>query len=504
MFRCPSCGKWTLKRGRYCPSCHADLWEAEAVKRLENPSALMEEAAALMKRGEEEKAGVWASMAVTEMMNEGESVSFARLRRAVRELARIYEGSGGPVADETMADALDYLEERAEQSGEEQYTEEVTRLREQLTDLYPEAAPVTEKSLNLAWERDTWKLPMPESLTEQSDYSGFTPDLTQTKGLSVIEMAYFQYLQFPQVCAVLEGRAGDNASFLRALFPQDTIPPEDAGPAAPVLEALMEHLSPAGYAAWKRLYRKDAPESFAADLSDLRSACQSAAQDVGLFPEELMFTALMTPLLALPGAQGRAVYEAVEPGVQRLLHLRSSCLTGSFGFLHPAEQAGSAAEPAFSPAGEDTGEKAGEEQTLSAPQPEEEKKPAPQEDPQQAAERRKIEDAVYGRQLLQTFTSEFCALYGVLEYEAALACRLPQRGMYRKLLAQAAGSGLSLACRDEARNWFSGDNGYESDPGYARFYTQILSMRGLNYPIVSFVRDLKDVQMKVPGIPDEE
>ncbi|MGI6107359.1 MAG: hypothetical protein ACOX8B_05440 [Lachnospiraceae bacterium] len=534
MLRCPSCGKIIFKKTRYCPSCNTDLWEAEADSRMDDPSALMEEAYLLFQRGDEDKAGVWASRAITAIMNDGENVSFARLRRAVRELAGIYEGESEPVADETMIDALDYLEERAEASGDERYLDETAALRDRVSKLNPDAAPVTEQSLDLAWQRDYWKLPLPESVTDTPDYAGFVPDLTQTHGLSLTEMAFFQYLQFGRVSSVMEGMTGDDTGYLDAVFPADTVTPQQAGPAAEVLKLLMSSLSPAGYAALKRLYRRENPDGWSADLGTLRSVCQAAAQQVGLFPEELFFTALVTPLLSMPGSYGSEAYSAAEPGIRRILNLSSCCREGNFSFLHPAAEEEVTAEPEFvsAPSGqlaeaetlhvEDGGElrlphpseivEAGtaEEEALaeeSAGQAAAEDRPAdaPSEAEQKkSGEEQRREDEAYCRQLLQTFTSEYCVMYGILEYQAAEEYRQSKRELYKQLLSQAAANGLSIACRDEARNWFSADNGYESDPGFAKYYTQILSMRGLNYKIVSYVAELKGVEMKVPGIGDGE
>ena len=440
MRRCGSCGKWIIGKERYCPGCEADLWEEEASRKDGRPFALMEEAEDVFLKGNEEKAGVFAFAAMSRILEGEKRPAFSRMEEAVDILADFYTEAENCVTDELMSDALDYLEELAESKGKEVYRTAVQELRDRVRGIEPEAVKEGWNQILPAYQNVGWHLPLPEAVMQFSDTDSFTPDLTRTKGLSLMETGFLFYRNRTHVLSVLR-RGGEKEELLDALFPPGGLSAKDAGPAAEVFASLLMGLQTAGADACRRL------EDESGDASVLRllaTACTKAAGELGLFPEELFFLSLAAPYAAKGDGLNPVVYAAMEPGLKRILQIMTECRTG------------------------------------------------------EGAER----EEEYRRQLLQTLATEYCNLYGELEYLAADRLRAKQES-YVRYLESAAGNGLSLACSETARNLFYGENGYDTDMEAAKFYTVILKMRGLLYPIVKSVEQIRDLKVRIPGIDEE-
>ncbi|MBR3642594.1 MAG: hypothetical protein IKN57_03705 [Parasporobacterium sp.] len=436
MRRCGACGKWVFGKERICPNCQADLWEAEASKKLSRPFMLMEDAENLFLKGEEEKAGVFALAAMNAILEGERKPSFDRMQEAVDILSDMYSEAESIVPDELMSDALDYLEDLAQARGNEEDVEEVNALRERVVGVVPDFSRQVKEGL-LPYQDGGWRLPLPETVMRFRDDAAFAPDLTRTKGLSMMETGYMFYQSQAQGVSIIR-RGGTKQELMAAVFSANGLSPEYAGPVADVFVSLLQGIQAAGANAYRMMSKE--PKN-AGNVRLLQTACSAAAQEIGLFPEELFFLALAAPFLEYEGSLNETVYAAMEPGLRRILQIM-----------------------------EDS-KREGKDQ----------------------------EETNYKRQLLQTLATEYCNLYAVMEHLAAAAHK-PQNLTYQRYLESAAGNGLSLACAEAARNLFFGENGYETDMEAAKFYTVILKMRGILYHIVKSVDQIRDLRVKIPGM----
>ncbi len=440
MRRCGTCGKWILGKERFCPSCKADLWEAEAQRKAENPFSLIEEAEDQFLRGNREKAGLFAFTAMNRILEGDRRPAFDRMEEAVDILSDFYTESENCVSDELMSDALDYLEELAESKGREDYRQSVEQLRAKVQGAVPETAGDTSPAPVCVYQSSDWHLPLPESVMQISDADSFSPDLTRTKGLSLIETGFLFYRNQRLLLSVLR-REGGRQELLDGLFPPGSLKAEHAGPAADIFVSLLQSLGAAGLDALRKM---SSDPRDASSLKLLEGSCAQAAGALGLYPECLFFLSLAVPYLHGEKGLNEVVYRAVEPGLQALLQLMTDCRTGGIDGM----------------------------------------------------------DSEYRKQLLQTLATEYCNLYGVLEYLAADLSR-GRQSFYVRFLESAAGNGLSFACAETARNLFYGENGYDTDMEAAKFYTVILKMRELYYPIVDSVEQIRDLKVRIPGMDEE-
>lgn len=457
MKRCGVCRKWYFGERRYCPNCQADLWYQEANERIKDCAGLMEYAGKLFQDGKEEKAAVMAQSAMEEMLKPEREIPLRQLESAVKTLEELYSGEKGLIPDELMEDALDYLEERAEACGDEACKKSLEEMRRQIGGWIPEARNVEPEDMGLPFLRKFWKLPSPETVIHASE-GDFDADLTKTKGLSLTEICYFFFRRAKQAMPIVKELSERSAAIqqedeadeelfqiadrlLSVIFLEVLMKRESAGPAVDVFWRLMSRFSPDGQCALMALYGDDFSEK---TIETVRAACEKAAQEVGLFPETLFFNALLCPMLCRDEKEVEAIYDAMEPGMRNLL-----------GIIEESQK--------------------------------------------KCRELQDEDEKQYRRQLIQTLCTEYSNIIAVGEYQRADAF-LARGGVYRSLLESAAANGLSIACSRSARNWFYGENGYEVNLGYAKYYAVILRLRGLSYPIADAVEQVKDIQVEVPGM----
>ena len=107
-----------------------------------------------------------------------------------------------------------------------------------------------------------------------------------------------------------------------------------------------------------------------------------------------------------------------------------------------------------------------------------------------------------GRKNLQHTISilcaEYCGMYGVGEYLLGLAAQTDQE-LYLDAMDQAAGNGITLAAEEMMRSYFYGRRGCEVQPGYAKFYSRLVSLRHVASSISDAVEGVEGLEMLVPG-----
>lgn len=469
MKRCFACGKWFLGEVRYCPKCRADQWYEKASRKRDNYRDLLDYAGKLLSQQREEKAGVMASAAMEEILTQKDEIAVHELRSAVRMLVRLYTGESQTITDELISDALDYLEERIEGYEDERYHEELLRFRNIISGWIPEAAAMTQEAVALPYQQSFWTLPSAGSVIHNED--GFSADLTRTKGLSLTEICFLFYGCFRQALGVLAGmdlelREGSQEetaveededmtaeeeekkdpyekSFLEVLFAQTLLGYESAGPAAKVFYELMKEMSSEGRKALYALY------SSKLDLQAvqvLHQAADEAAERAGLYPGVMLFNGLLTPLLCGREGEMQAVYDLMEPGMREMLRMIETSHKRLSDELEESER-------------------------------------------------------LYQMQLIQTLCTEYSNVFAVCEYQRAQEFRVKPQ-IYRHLLESAAGNGLSRACAEAARCWFFGERGFDVHMEYAKYYTVILKLRALAYPIVDVVDQVERLEVRIPGLED--
>ena len=107
-----------------------------------------------------------------------------------------------------------------------------------------------------------------------------------------------------------------------------------------------------------------------------------------------------------------------------------------------------------------------------------------------------------GRKNLQHTISilcaEYCGMYGLGEYLLGLAAQTDQE-LYLDAMDQAAGNGITLAAEEMMRSYFYGRRGCEVQPGYAKFYSRLVSLRHVASSISDAVEGVEGLEMLVPG-----
>ena len=94
--------------------------------------------------------------------------------------------------------------------------------------------------------------------------------------------------------------------------------------------------------------------------------------------------------------------------------------------------------------------------------------------------------------------AEYCGMYGVGEYLLGLAAQTDQE-LYLDAMDQAAGNGITLAAEEMMRSYFYGRRGCEVQPGYAKFYSRLVSLRHVASSISDAVEGVEGLEMLVPG-----
>lgn len=71
--------------------------------------------------------------------------------------------------------------------------------------------------------------------------------------------------------------------------------------------------------------------------------------------------------------------------------------------------------------------------------------------------------------------------------------------LYLDAMDQAAGNGITQAAEEMMRSYFYGRHGCEIQPGYAKFYSRLVSLRHVTSSISDAVEGVEGLEMMVPG-----
>lgn len=443
MGKCRNCHTHFWGNPQFCPGCKTDLWYEEYHEGGFGFRELQEEGRRLIGKGNYEKAAVALKMALDQVMYQHAEHSMHRLRDAVSDFVWLYSNEAAQISDDRITDVLDYLEEECF-GRDDRYRESLMALRRQVAKRLPEAGYREKQGLNFPDKREYWKLPPSASVTEQSSVSGYEPDILEAKHLLLAESFLYLFLNFQRVIKYLQAQESLNTQMvyeelLPLLHPDMDMQRHGENEPAKCFGEILCCLLEDGFEQLADLYLNAFDENQA---EKLKECCGQIAVGLEEVSPSLLYMAILAPLLA-DEKSGEAVYRAAEPAVGQLL--------GQAEELHHTLA-----------------------QTLDQ------------------KERGKLQLQI------SRLCAEYCCLYGVSQYRMALWAEADTE-RYLDAMELAAGNGITLAAEEMMRSYFYGRHGCEIQPGYAKFYSRLVSLRHIASSISDTIESVEDLEMMVPG-----
>ncbi len=442
MGKCRNCHAHFWGNPHFCPSCKADLWYEEYDDESWNFKSLQEEGNRLIAKGAYEKAAVALKMALDQVMYKHAEHSMHRLKDAVSDLVWLYSNEAADISDDRITDVLDYFEEEC--FGQpDKYRENLMEMRKEASKRLPQAQYREKKGLNFPHLREYWKLVPVSQVMDQNEVSGYEPDLLDVKHLLMTESFLYLYLNFSRVLKYLQAKDSLNTQMvydeiLPLLHPDLDMEKNGENDTAKLMGNVLCAFLEDGFEEFATLYQDHFDER---SVEKVKDRCRQIAADDAV-NTALLQMAVFAPLLASE-KNGKAVYEAAtDPIIVILTEINR---------LH---------QELF----ETVGEK----------------------------ERKELQHTI------NVLCAEYCGLYGAGEYRMGLEAQADPE-IYLDAMDQASGNGISLAAEEMMRSYFYGRNGCEVQPGYAKFYSRLVSLRHVVSSISDAVEGVEGLEMLVPG-----
>lgn len=442
MGRCRNCRAHFWGNPHFCPNCKADLWYEEYSEDGWGFRELQEEGSRLIAKGNYEKAAVALKLALDQVMYKHAEHSMHRLKDAVSDFVWLYSNEAADISDDRVTDVLDYFEEEC--FGQpDRYRDSLMALRRQASKRLPQAQYREKQGLDFPHIREYWKLMPASRVTEQSSVSGYEPDILEAKHLLLTESFLYLYLNFSRVMKYLQAQDSLNTQMIYTelvpLIHPDLDPEKNReNDTARLMGAVLCGFLEDGFEEFATLYMNRFNEEAA---QKVKERCSEIAGEEEI-SDSLLQMAVFAPLLASERS-AEETYREAEPAVLNVLVEINS--------LH---------------------------QTLSETLDEKERKML--------------------QHKISVLCAEYCGLYGVGEYRMALDAQADPE-LYLDAMDQAAGNGITQAAEEMMRSYFYGRHGCEIQPGYAKFYSRLVSLRHVTSSISDAVEGVEGLEMMVPG-----
>lgn len=442
MGRCRNCRTHFWGNPHFCPGCKADLWYEEYIDEQFDFKALQEEGNHLIAKGNYEKAAVALKIALDLVMYKHAEHSMHRLKDAVSDFVWLYSNEAAQISDDRVTDVLDYFEEECFGKGD-RYKDSLMQLRRQAAKRLPQAQYREKQGLDFPQVRDYWNLVSAAQMTQQNSVSGYEPDILEAKHLLFTESFLYLYLNFARVMKYLQAQEKLNTGMiydelLPLIHPDLDMEKYGENDTAKHMGSILCGFLEDGFEEFATLYLNRFNEQAAIKVKE--RCCELAAEE-GM-NESLLQMAVFAPLLASERS-AKEIYQAAEPSIVNIL--------GEIASLHQNLS-----------------------QTIDI------------------KERKNIEHNI------SVLCAEYCGLYGVGEYRMALDAKADKE-LYLDAMEMAAGNGITQAAEEMMRSYFYGRHGCEIQPGYAKFYSRLVSLREVVSSISDAVESVEGLEMMIPG-----
>ena len=442
MGRCRNCHAHFWGNPHFCPSCKADLWYEEYSDEGWDFKALQEEGNRLIAKGNYEKAAVALKLALDQVMYKHAEHSMHRLKDAVSDFVWLYSNEAADISDDRITDVLDYFEEEC--FGQpDKYREDLMQLRRQASKRLPQAQYREKQGLDFPHLRDYWTLAPVSQVMDQNSVSGFEPDILDAKHLLLTESFLYLYLNFSRVMKYLQAQESLNTrmvyeELLPLLHPDLDMEKNGENDTAKLMGQVLCAFLEDGFEEFATLYLDRFDETAAKKV--MERCVQIAGEDA--LSSALLQMAVLAPLLASE-KNGKSVYDVITDPVTVILT--------EINRLHQELS-----------------------ETLSE------------------KERKELQHTI------NVLCAEYCAMYGAGEYSMGLEVEADAE-LFLDAMDQAAGNGITLAAEEMMRSYFYGRHGCEIQPGYAKFYSRLVSLRHVASSISEAVEGVEGLEMLVPG-----
>lgn len=442
MGRCRNCHAHFWGNPHFCPSCKADLWYEEYSEDGWDFKALQEEGNRLIAKGNYEKAEVALKLALDQVMYKHAEHSMHRLKDAVSDFVWLYTNEAVDISDDRITDVLDYFEEEC--FGQpDKYREDLMELRRQASKRLPQAQYREKKGLDFPHLREYWKFVSVSQVMDQNTISGYEPDILEAKHLLLTESFLYLYLNFSRVMKYLQAQDSLNTQMvydelLPLLHPDLDMEKNGENDTAKLMGQVLCAFLEDGFEEFATLYLDRFEES---SVTKVKERCRQIAGEDDV-STALLEMAVFAPLLASE-QNGKKFYQAAESSVTAVLT--------EINRLH---------------------------QVLSETFDEK--------------ERTNLQHTI------SVLCAEYCGLYGAGEYRMGLEAQADAE-LFLDAMDQAAGNGITLAAEEMMRSYFYGRHGCEIQPGYAKFYSRLVSLRHVTSSISDAVESVEGLEMLVPG-----
>lgn len=442
MGKCRNCHAHFWGNPHFCPSCKADLWYEEYDDENWNFKSLQEEGNRLIAKGNYEKAAVALKIALDQVMYKHVEHSMHRLKDAVSDLVWLYSNEAAEISDDRITDVLDYFEEEC--FGQpDKYRENLMEMRREAAKRFPQAQYREKQGLNFPHLRAYWKFVPASEVMDQNSISGYEPDILEAKHLLLTESFLYLYLNFSRVMKYLQAQDSLNTQMvydelLPLLHPDLDMEKNGENDTAKLMGQVLCSFLEDGFEELANLYL----DRFSEDASKkVKERCEQIAGEDEI-SAALLKMAVFAPLLASE-KNGEQIYAQAEDSVTAVLT--------EINRLH---------------------------QVLSETLDEKKRKEL--------------------QHTINVLCAEYCGLYGAGEYRMGLEAQADPE-IYLDAMDQASGNGITLASEEMMRSYFYGRNGCEVQPGYAKFYSRLVSLRHVVSSISDAVEGVEGLEMLVPG-----
>lgn len=442
MGRCRNCHAHFWGNPHFCPSCKADLWYEEYSDEGWDFKTLQEEGNRLIAKGNYEKAAVALKLALDQVMYKHAQHSMHRLKDAVSDFVWLYSNEAADISDDRITDVLDYFEEECF-CQPDKYRSDLMELRRQASKRLPQAEYREKQGLDFPHLRSYWTLVSVSQVMDQNSVSGYEPDILEAKHLLLTESFLYLYLNFSRVIKYLQAQDSLNTQMvydelLPLLHPDLDMEKNGENDTAKLMGQVLCAFLEDGFEEFATLYLDRFTEDAAKKV--IERCGQIAGEDA--VSGALLQMAVFAPLLSTE-RNGQQVYEAAVPCVTAVLT--------EINRLH---------------------------QVLSETLDEKERKNL--------------------QHTISVLCAEYCGLYGAGEYRLGLEAQADPE-LFLDAMDQAAGNGITLAAEEMMRSYFYGRHGCEIQPGYAKFYSRLVSLRHVASSISEAVESVEGLEMLVPG-----
>ena len=447
MGKCLRCGSFYLGDRRFCPKCKTDVWYDRYGEENKSFRELQKEGRHLLEKGNLAKAAFFLDLALDAAMYKKADFSMKELYDAVSDRVLLFNEQKGREGEDHMEDVLEFLEDEC-QNRDARYENEILLLRSEASLYLPKEKQRVKVQIDYPETRDYWKLPLPGKMAEDGEAAGYEPEISRQKHFTLTENFLYLYLNCDAVVRFLQSQEELTVEcvyerVLPLIHSELTVEATERYESAQRFAQAFCSLLEDGFGRLAGIYLDPKPVSeLEARLSPLLSRLIEIGRQLQADCPEVYAIAAIAPLLGSHDT-AQAVLDAAEP---------------LFGALWPAYDRLLKVLAGFSD----------------------------------------VADIQEYRTRISSLFAEYSAVFGATEYLTALHLKEDDRS-FLDACEMAAGNGITKAAEELARSHFYGYHGLPVSPGYAKFYTQMLSIRGIGSSITEAVESIPDLEMLVPG-----